>query len=129
MIRVRNHLHGREGLLLLGDLLCFVIFAVLGLRSHEEGITFGSFVRAAVPFQAGWVFASFALGKSGVAATDARQVARLWVPAWAIGLVLRVAFFDHSFAPAFAVVSLLFNGVLLMVWRSVLAPLFLRSGR
>ena len=129
MIDVKSRLQGRDGLLLIGDLLCFVIFAVLGLRSHEEGITFGSFVRAAVPFQAGWLFVHIVLGKSGAAATDSRQLARLWVPAWALGLVIRLIFFDRTFAVTFAIVALLFNGVLLMLWRSVLAPLVLRPNR
>ena len=127
MIDVKSRLQGRDGLLLIGDLLCFTIFAVLGLRSHEEGITLGGFVRAAVPFQVGWLFVSLLLGKSGHAATDARQVGRLWVPAWALGLIIRIVFFDRTFAATFAVVALLFNGVLLMIWRSVLAPFVLRD--
>jgi len=128
MIDVRNRLRGREGLLLAGDLLCFLIFAVVGLRSHEEGVTLGGILRAATPFQVGWLFVSLVLRRQGDEVSDARQVSRLWVPAWAIGLVLRTLFFDRSFAPAFAVVSLLFNGVLLMLWRSWLAPLVLRKG-
>jgi hypothetical protein len=127
MIDVKSRLRGREGLLLAGDLVCFLIFAVLGLRSHEEGVTLGGIVRAATPFQVGWLFASLALRRQGDEVSEARQVSRLWVPAWAIGLVLRTVFFDRSFAPTFAVVSLLFNGVLLMVWRSWLAPLVLRK--
>ena len=112
--------------MLSGDLVCFVVFAVLGLRSHEDGITAGGILRAAVPFQAGWLFVSFALGKQDTAATDSRQVLRLWVPAWAIGLILRTLLFDRSFAATFAIVALLVNGVLLMVWRGALAPLVLR---
>ena len=47
----------RGGLLLAGDLVCFFLFALLGLRSHEDGITVGGMLRAAVPFQAGWLIA------------------------------------------------------------------------
>ena len=126
MLDVRNRLRGREGLLLAGDLVCFLLFAVLGLRSHEDGITAGGILRAAVRFQTGWLFVSLALGKPGTT-SDSRQVTRLWVPAWAIGLLLRTLLFDRSFAVTFAIVSLLVNGVLLMLWRSVLAPLLLRS--
>ena len=126
MVKVRERLRSREGLLLAGDLVCFLVFAVLGLRSHEDGITAGGILRAAAPFQAGWLLVSLLIGKPGAASTDSRQIARLWVPAWAIGLVLRTLLFDRSFATTFAIVSLLVNGVLLMVWRSVLAPLVLR---
>jgi hypothetical protein len=128
MIGVKERLRGREGLLLAGDLACFLLFAVLGLRSHEDGITVAGVLRAALPFQAGWVLVTL-LGKQSASATDSRRVTRLWVPAWAIGLILRTLLFDRSFAVTFAIVALLVNGVLLMVWRSVLAPLVLRRDK
>ena len=124
MINVRERLGGRAGLLLAGDLVCLLVFALLGLRSHEDGITAESIVRAAVPFQAGWLLVNLALNRSGT--TDARQVARLWVPAWAIGLILRTLLFDRSLEVSFAIVALLMNGFLLLVWRSILAPLIVR---
>jgi len=117
MIGLPNNLRGREGLLLAGDLVCFFMFAVLGLRSHEDGVTLGGVLRAAAPFQAGWLFVNLLLAKPG-AGSDARQAVRTWVPAWAIGLVLRTLLFDRTFAVTFAIVALLVNGVLLMVWRS-----------
>lgn len=129
MLDVRSRLQGRQALLLAGDLLCFLLFAVMGLRSHEDGITLASVARAAVPFQVGWLLITVLLAKPGAAATDSREVSRLWVPAWALGLIIRTIFFDRSFAVTFAVVSLLVNGVLLMLWRSVLAPLVLRGNK
>jgi hypothetical protein len=129
MTSVRTRLRGREGLLLAGDLACFLVFAVLGLRSHEDGITVAGVLRAALPFQAGWLLVSLLAGRQSEASTGSRQTTRLWVPAWAIGLVLRTLFFDRSFAAMFAVVSLLVNGMLLIIWRSLLAPLVLRSSK
>ena len=126
MLGVRDRLRGREGLLLAGDLVCFLIFAVLGLRSHEDGITAGGIVRAAAPFQAGWLFVNLTLA-GDASPTQSRQIARFWVPAWAIGLLLRTLFFDRTFEATFAVVALLVNGVLLMLWRSAVAPLVLRG--
>jgi hypothetical protein len=126
---VSNTVRSREAGLVAGDLLCFLVFALLGLRSHEEGITAGGIVRAAVPFQAGWLVLSASLGLQKGAAGDARRVMRAWVPAWALGLIIRTVFFDRSFAPTFGVVSLLFNAVLLLVWRSVLAPRVLGRAR
>ena len=128
MASLRTDLRGRTGWILLGDLACFLAFALLGLRSHEDGITAGGVARAAVPFQIGWLAVNLLFAKPR-AASDARQVARLWVPAWAIGLVTRILLFDRGFAVTFAIVSLLVNGVLLMLWRSVLAPLVLRGKR
>jgi hypothetical protein len=115
---------------LIGDLVCFLVFAVLGLRSHEDGITAGGILRAAVPFQTGWLVVSLLMRRrSPVSSSDAQTVVQTWVPAWAIGLVLRTAIFDRSFAPTFAVVSLLVNAVLLLLWRAVFAPLLLRRSR
>jgi hypothetical protein len=126
MARATNRLRTRQGLLFAGDLACFVVFAVLGLRSHEDGITLEGIVRAALPFQAGWLLINALLGKH-VSPTQSRQVLRLWVPAWALGLILRTLLFDRSLAATFAIVSLLVNGVLLMLWRSLLAPVLLRG--
>lgn len=128
MADVTKRLRTRQGLLFAGDLVCFLVFAVLGLRSHEDGITVEGIVRAALPFQAGWLLINALVGKR-VSPTQSRQVLRLWVPAWALGLIIRTLLFDRSFAASFAVVSLLVNGVLLMLWRSVLAPLLLRGRR
>jgi hypothetical protein len=118
----------RDWFVLCGDLVCFLAFAVLGLRSHEDGITAGGILRAAVPFQVGWLLISLAARTRRPAGreADAPAVIRTWVPAWAIGLVLRTAIFDRSFAPTFAIVSLLVNAVLLLLWRMILAPLVLR---
>ena len=126
MAPVYNRLRGRESLLLAGDMVCFLVFAVLGLRSHEDGITAEGIVRAAAPFQVGWLLVNVLMGKRGSPA-QSRQVMRLWVPAWAIGLVLRTLLFDRAFEATFAIVSLLMNGVLLMLWRSVLAPVMIRG--
>jgi hypothetical protein len=126
MLGVTSRLRGREGLLLAGDLVCFLIFAMLGLRSHEDGITVAGIVRAAAPFQAGWLFVNLALARDA-SPSQSRQIARLWVPAWAIGLLLRTLLIDRTFAATFAVVALLVNGVLLMLWRSAVAPLVLRG--
>jgi len=44
------------------------------------------------------------------------------VIAWPVGLALRGIFIDHGMPPiAFALVTLVFNGVLLLVWRWPLA--------
>ena len=85
MAGVTNRLGSRQGLLFAGDLVCFVVFAVLGLRSHEDGITAEGIVRAALPFQAGWLLVNALIGKH-VSPTQSRQVLRLWVPAWAIAI-------------------------------------------
>jgi hypothetical protein len=126
MLSARSFPGGREALLLAGDLVCFLVFAVLGLRSHEDGITAEGIVRAAMPFQTGWLIVCVLMRRQALR-TEPRRIARLWVPAWALGLVLRTALFDSSLEASFAVVALLINGVLLMLWRSLYAALLLRT--
>ena len=118
----------RGVILLGGDLICFLVFALLGLRSHEEGITLGGIVRAATPFQAGWLLAGLVPELHESRSAHRRTgVLRRWTPAWIIGLALRTLFFDRSFEVSFAIVAFIANGVFLLLWRSVLARLLLRE--
>jgi len=122
--------------ILAGDLLCFLIFAVAGLRSHEDGLGVSSIVRVALPFQAGWLvtWLAFGRGRSRAASTPdgrvssgAREVLRAWLPAWLLGLLIRSLVFGRAFAPVFAIIALVFNGALLVLWRSVAAPRLVRT--
>jgi len=118
----------RGVILLAGDFVCFLVFALLGLRSHEEGITLSGIVRAATPFQAGWLLAglvpTFHESRSAHRRTG---VVRRWTPAWVIGLALRTLFFDRSFEVSFAIVAFIANGAFLLLWRSVLARRLFRE--
>ncbi|MPZ49496.1 MAG: DUF3054 family protein [Dehalococcoidia bacterium] len=117
------------GLVLAGDLLCFLIFALLGLRSHEDGITASGLLRAAVPFQAGWLVFSVIFGLPGKRPKmDAPgRVLMAWVPAWLLGLALRSLVFGRAFSPTFAGISFLVNAILLLIWRTLLAPRILKQ--
>jgi hypothetical protein len=121
MQSMRKH---RGAVLLAGDLICFLVFALLGLRSHEEGITLDGVLRAATPFQAGWlVVGLIPVFHESRSAHRRTGVLRRWAPAWAIGLALRTLLFDRSFEVSFAIVAFIANGVLLWLWRSVLVRL------
>ncbi len=113
--------------LLVGDLVCFLIFAGLGLRSHEDGVTASGLLRAAVPFQVGWLVFSFVTGLQRKPTTEPRELIKTWVPAWIVGLVLRSLVFGRPFAPTFAVIAFLFNSVLLFAWRGLIAPRLLKA--
>jgi len=118
----------RGAVLLAGDLVCFVLFALLGLRGHEDGITLGGVLRAAAPFQAGWLIAGLVPFFHERRSAHVRTaVLRRWAPAWVIGLGLRTLLFDRSFEASFAVVAFIANGLLLLVWRSVVVRLLFRE--
>ena len=129
--RVRRGLKARDFLLYAGDFVCFLIFAVLGLRSHEDGITADGILRAAVPFQVSWLAMTLLLrGQPGIGEiTRSRNVIRVWIPALVLGLAIRSLVFGRAFAPTFAIVAFLVNGALLVLWRCVVAPLVLKRER
>lgn len=127
----RPALGTRAALVLAGDLACFLLFALAGLRSHEEGITLGGVLRAAAPFQAGWLLASLVLGLQGAGTGALRavpsRVLLAWLPAWLLGLGLRTLVFGRPFAPTFALISLLVNAALLVAWRTLILPRIARE--
>ena len=128
LARARKGLTPRDFLLYAGDFFCFLIFAVLGLRSHEDGITADGILRAAVPFQVSWLAMTLLLrGQPGIGEiTRSRNVIRVWIPALVLGLAIRSLVFGRAFAPTFAVVAFLVNGALLVLWRCVIAPMLMR---
>jgi hypothetical protein len=126
--RAKKGLTPRDLFLYAGDFVCFLVFAVLGLRSHEDGITADGILRAAVPFQVSWLAMTLVLrGQPGIGEiTRSRNVIRDWIPALVLGLAIRSLVFGRAFAPTFAIVAFLVNGALLVLWRCVLAPMLMR---
>jgi hypothetical protein len=126
--RARKRPTPRDLFLYAGDFVCFLVFAVLGLRSHEDGITADGILRAAVPFQVSWLAMTLVLrGQPGIGEiTRSRNVIRVWIPALVLGLAIRSLVFGRAFAPTFAIVAFLVNGALLVLWRCVLAPMLTR---
>jgi hypothetical protein len=105
-----------------GDLAIFFAFGLVGLNSHDRAATVSAFSRAILPFAAGWVlFAYLAPWTRITAACTPEQVGRAWIPAWLVGLLLRSLVFGRQFAPTFAIIAFLFQGVLLLLWRLLAA--------
>jgi hypothetical protein len=119
-------------LLVIGDCIVFVAFALIGLRNHEEGITLNGIVRNAVPFSAAWLLAATLTGlyRHGWQHSEdglLQKVASSWLPAWALGLALRSLYVWHWPVPAFAGVVLITAGLMLVLWRSIAAWLLNRA--
>jgi len=117
-------------LLLAGDMVCFALFALIGLRSHGEPYTAGNFLRAGAPFAAAWVSCATLAGLYGRQAQGPvwRRAPAAWVPAWLAGLVLRSVAFQRPLKPGFAVVALLFIGASLTAWRLIAERARWRAG-
>lgn len=105
-----------------GDVLVFLVFALIGLSSHERNPSLTSLLRAGLPFLGAWLSIGGLFGvfnRDTAAGTSAmRTVLPVWLPAWLIGLVLRAVVFGRAVEPAFAVVSFVANGILLVGWRT-----------
>jgi hypothetical protein len=113
-------------LLVIGDIMCFLIFSVIGASSHGEttGLaSIGHIVLVALPFMVGWFLVAPFLGlfcKELMAAPRAMayRTAMAWVPAWVISMIPRGIFFDHGIpASAFMLISFAFNLAILEIWR------------
>jgi Protein of unknown function (DUF3054) len=112
--------------LIIGDALVFLIFALIGRRSHGEAAGFNTVVQivvTALPFLAGWFIVSPFLGafRKGLETRPlemAKKTLLAWICAWPVAMILRGIFVDHAIPPwTFWLVALLANTILLLLWR------------
>ena len=120
----------RPTILAIGDALALVAFVVLGLRSHDDGVTAAGLARTALPLLAGW-FAT---------ATAVRLYARggigRFLVTWAVGVTAGVALRALILGRpvdgrevTFWAVALAVTLALLLAWRLLALLLSLRSPR
>lgn len=114
--------------LVIGDILCFLIFATLGMESHSQGFDLLYSFWVALPFMAGWFIVAPWVGayRADVVKRPRAMLGRTllcWVIAWPVAMGLRWLIVDRvtgvtadSFF-SFAVVALLANAFILNVWR------------
>ncbi|HLI05992.1 MAG TPA: DUF3054 domain-containing protein [Ktedonobacteraceae bacterium] len=116
----------RISTLALGDLIVFLIFATIGRRSHGEAASLSNLWQiflTALPFAVGWFLVSPFVGAyRRFLMSSPRKMAQrtilAWILSWPVAMALRGIFVDHAIPPAtFAVITLLTNLVLLLVWR------------
>ncbi|MBM3940512.1 MAG: DUF3054 domain-containing protein [SAR202 cluster bacterium] len=114
---------------LIGDLLVFLLFPLLGGQEHETGVTVDSILRTTVPFAIAWLliggamraFTADVLRSPG---RTLRTVPLAWLIAGILGNMARIVVFDRPFVFAFVVISIGVVLVLLTAWRFGLALLF-----
>jgi len=112
--------------LVIGDFLCFLIFAALGSGSHGEATGLAAIphiILVALPFAIGWFLVSPFVGafRRDVLARPramAIRTALAWLLSWPVTMVLRGIFVDHGIPPyTFALIVLIFNMAILLIWR------------
>nr|WP_090277588.1 DUF3054 domain-containing protein [Mycolicibacterium komanii]CRL72297.1 transmembrane protein [Mycolicibacterium komanii] len=99
------------------DVVCLIVFAAIGRRSHDEGLNLAGIAETAWPFVtgalAGWLLSlgwrrPYSLVPTGVA---------VWVSAIVVGMLLR-KLTSAGVAPSFVVVASIATAVLLLGWRA-----------
>jgi uncharacterized membrane protein len=105
------------------DVLCVLVFVVLGRRNHDEGTAAAGVLETSAPFLIGLAVGWF----SGLARSKAVTSLRFGLWAWActlvVGMVLRRFAFDRGTAFSFVVVATVFLGLFLVGWRLVASRL------
>jgi hypothetical protein len=114
--------------LITGDILCFVIFAVLGTNAHQKGSSFLYDLWVSIPFMTAWFLVSPFVGayRADVATQPAKMLLRTllaWLASWPVAMGLRWLLVERT-SPvplesflSFALVTLLVNLILLVIWR------------
>ena len=114
--------------LIAGDLAAMLLFAFVGIASHEKDISFTIFARSFLPFAVVWVTLGAALGAFRTERPSLRLLAVYLVCA-VTALVVRAVIFDRELLNAFFVIALVGNGLLLFAWRWLRAGFGARAER
>jgi hypothetical protein len=104
-----------------GDLAALLAFALLGLASHEDGVTVAALARTFLPFAISWLAigalaGAFRRDSAGRPLVGWRFLA-VYLPAATVALLSRAVVFDRSLFSAFFVIALVGNGLFLLAWR------------
>lgn len=122
---------GRGRLLVAGDLVALLAFAVIGRRSHAEETGLeaaGAVLGTAAPFLVGWLVALVVLRVGGPRTVDGPRelvgaAARVWVVAFPIAVLVRAIGLGRFSPWTFYVVAFLAAFALLAIWRVAFAYL------
>lgn len=114
--------------LVIGDAIVFLVFASIGQNSHGESLSVSSIIFIALPFALGWfLVAPFVGAFRGDIVSDPRRMTnrtiQAWFLSWPVAMALRWLLVDRTHNTSlisfltFALVVLLVNTVILLLWR------------
>jgi len=119
----RNANWQRSAILVAGDIIVFLVFAIIGRRSHSEASNIFGPVITALPFAVAWFLVAPFVGafKRGLERNTGKFALRTflaWLAAWPVAMLFRGIFVDKGVPPwTFALITLISNTILLQVWR------------
>ncbi len=127
----------RVGLLAVGDVAVFMLFAAIGRASHSEAAGFSAIAevaQTAAPFALGWFIVSpwFGAFSADVVTHPRRMLGRTalaWLLALPIGLIARALMIGRGSPISFAIVTFITALLMLLCWRGVYAWLASRRAR
>ena len=104
-----------------GDVVVFLLFVILGKAEHEISVGQALF-RTALPFSLAWLVISPWLGAYKISTlcslcTMAWKIPSIWLLCGLVALFGRALLIDHPPILTFAVVSMVVQGALLICWR------------
>jgi hypothetical protein len=108
--------------LAIGDTLVFLVFATIGIRSHDEALSVPKILITAAPFIVAWFLVSPFIGafRRGLELRPGKMVQRTllaWLACWPVALLLR-GLIEWKVPPlSFALVTLITNTLFFLVWR------------
>lgn len=114
--------------LVVGDIICFILFASLGTNAHGKGINWLQSIWVAIPFLAAWFVVSPFVGafQADVTTRPKKMALRTllaWLATWPVAMAFRW-FMVERLSPvslnnflSFAIVVLIANTCLLLLWR------------
>lgn len=112
--------------LAVGDVIAFLLFAILGLTHHGLPITAERVVGAALPFLIPWFLIAPSLGVFDSPVTHEPKralwlVPSVWLLCGLVGSLGRSLFLHRPFVPSFVAVALIVHALLLTLWRTAYA--------
>ena len=110
------------------DLVLIVIFALLGRREHEHGLSLGGILWTALPFLIGYAIVTLASRPWKTINSLWPTGILIWIGTVALGIALRLAFNDTA-AVAFIIVATLVLGLFLLGRRLVTGLIAKRSAK
>ncbi|HET9477148.1 MAG TPA: DUF3054 domain-containing protein [Dehalococcoidia bacterium] len=107
-------------ILIAGDLAAMLLFALIGIASHERDISPAIFARSFLPFAVSWLTLGGLLGAFRSERPSWRLLA-VYLACGVAALMARSVIFDRTLFNAFFVIALVGNGLMLFAWRWVRA--------
>lgn len=101
------------------DVVCVLVFVVIGRRNHDEGSALGGVLQTAAPFLMALALAWLGSRRRHQAASSWAFGVAIWLSTAGFGLVFRRVLFQKSTALAFVIVAFAFLGLSLVGWRLV----------